>query len=290
MQDKFHTNTNILGILGHPIKHSYSPFMHNLAAELLNLDYIYLPFDVPQDSLKDALKGIIALGITGFNVTLPFKEGIISYLHSVSEEAAIIGSVNTVVNELGKLTGYNTDTTGIYETLAPYKDDFSGLEVSIIGAGGAARALVYTLIRHFKPSRINIINRTEQKAESLKIYFTDKMKYEYIHTYELFPHEIIPVLNSSKLIINATSVGMLPDTDDSPINTPKIFMKNQIVFDTVYNPADTRFLQLARGEGAITLNGIKMLVHQGARAFELWTGQQMPIEAIYDAVRKHLEP
>lgn len=290
MLDKFHTNTNILGILGHPIKHTYSPFMHNLASELLKLDYIYLPFDVPQDSLKDALKGVLALGIKGFNVTLPFKEMILSYLHSVSEEAAIIGSVNTVVNELGKLTGYNTDAAGVYESLLPYKEDFSGLEVSVIGSGGAARAVLYTLLRNFRPGKINIINRTEQKAESLKEYFSEKMKFSNIESYELFPHNVIPVLNSSKLIINTTTIGMSPEIDDSPVNATKAFKQDQIVFDIVYNPAETKFLQMAKAEGATTINGIKMLVSQGAKAFELWTGQQMPFEAVYDAVRKHLEP
>jgi shikimate dehydrogenase len=290
MQNLFYQNTGVLCLIGHPVKHSYSPFIHNIALNLTGLDYIYLPFDIPQDNLKAAIKGFLALGIKGFNVTLPYKEAIMPSLQSISEEASTIGSVNTVVNDLGKLVGYNTDVHGITETLMPYKDAISGLEVSILGAGGAARAALYALIRYFKPSKINIINRSEQRAESLKIYFAEKMKYEDIEAYELFPPDVLPVLNNSKLIINATPIGMSPDADDSPINNSKIFVPNQIAFDIVYNPVNTRFLQMAQSEGAIPLDGIKMLVHQAAKSFELWTGAQMPVDGVYDALRKYLEP
>lgn len=290
MQNLFYQNTGVLCLIGHPVKHSYSPFIHNIALNLTGLDYIYLPFDIPQDNLKAAIKGFLALGIKGFNVTLPYKEAIMPSLQSISEEASTIGSVNTVVNDLGKLVGYNTDVHGITETLMPYKDAISGLEVSILGAGGAARAALYSLIRYFKPSKINIINRSEQRAESLKIYFAEKMKYEEIEAYELFPPDVLPVLNNSKLIINATPIGMSPDADDSPINNSKIFVPNQIAFDIVYNPVNTRFLQMAQSEGAIPLDGIKMLVHQAAKSFELWTGTQMPVDGVYDALRKYLEP
>jgi len=172
--NKFNHNTKIIGVIGHPIKHSFSPLMHNLAFDLLKLDYAYLPFDVPISSLKDALKGILALGIKGVNVTLPLKEKIIDFLSDVSEEANVIGAVNTVVNENGALRGYNTDVSGVFETLNPYKDELTGSSVTIVGAGGAARSVIYTLIRHFKPKEINIVNRTEQKAESLKNYLLRK--------------------------------------------------------------------------------------------------------------------
>ena len=290
MQNIFHTNTNVLCLIGHPIKHTYSPFIHNLSANLLGLEFLYLPFDIPQDNLKDALRGMVALGIKGFNVTIPYKETILPYLHTISEEAAIVGSVNTVVNDLGKLVGYNTDVNGIYETLVPYKDEISGLEVSVFGAGGAARALIYNLIRYFRPSKINIINRTEQRAESLKLYFLEKMKFENIECYELFPPDILPILNQSKLIVNTTSLGMHPDVDDSPISLPNAFIENQIVFDMVYNPVSTKFLRQAKAEGATIINGIKMLVYQGAKSFELWTGTQMPVDSVYDALIKYLEP
>jgi shikimate dehydrogenase len=152
--DKFNIDTKITGIIGHPIKHTFSPFMHNIAFELLNLNYIYLPFDVPPSNLKPAIKGMVAYGIKGLNITLPHKESIISIVKNVSEEVSIIGAANTIVNEDGNLKAYNTDVQGIFETLLPYKEKIINSEVSIIGSGGASRSAIFTLIRNFKPSRI----------------------------------------------------------------------------------------------------------------------------------------
>lgn len=288
MKNTFHQNTQLLGLIGHPIKQSFSPFIHNITSEILGLEYIYLPFDVPQSNLRNALKGMVALGIKGFSVTIPHKESIITHLSDVSDEANIIGSVNTVVNDMGKLVGYNTDVYGILETLNPFKDEINGAEVSVIGSGGAARAAIYCLIRYFKPSGINIINRTEQRAESLKTYFSSKMKYDEIKTYELFPPDLLTVFQSSKLIINATSIGMMPEIDNTVINLPNAFYKGQIVFDMVYNPTKTQLLKLAESEGALALNGINMLVYQAAKSYELWTGVEMPIEEISRALEQFI--
>jgi shikimate dehydrogenase len=280
MKDTFHLNTKLLGLLGHPIKQTYSPFIHNIAAQMKDLDYIYLPFDVPAANLRNALRGMIALNIKGFNVTIPHKENIIQYLNNVSEEASIIGSINTVVNELGKLNGYNTDVDGVLATLTPYKKEINGNDVSVVGAGGGARAVIYSLIRHFKPKKIFIINRTEQRAEALKNYFDAKMKFTAIKTRELFPPDLVKIFNDSKLIINATSVGMFPDSDDVITKLGDSFVKDQLVFDLVYNPPETRLLQLAASKGAIVLDGLKMLVHQAAKSFELWTGEKIPVDEL----------
>ena len=288
MKNTNHLNTKLLGLLGHPIKHSYSPFIHNLTIELKKMDYIYLPFDVPNSSLKNALRGMIALGIKGFNVTIPHKENIIQHLHNVSEEASIIGSVNTIVNDMGKLNGYNTDVSGVLETLLPFKEKISGEEMSVVGAGGAARAVIYTLIRYFKPKKIYLINRTEQRAESLKNYFMDKMKFESFKTMELFPPDIVDILSGSKLIVNATSVGMFPDIDDTITKLGKSFAKGQVVFDLVYNPTRTKLLRTAEAEGAETLDGLKMLVYQAAKSFELWTGEQMPVDEIQKSLKLYI--
>ena len=285
MKNTFHLNTKILGLIGHPIRHTYSPFIHNVTAELKKLDYIYLPFDVPASNLKTAVKGMLALGIKGFNITIPHKENIINLLTDVSEEASIIGSVNTVVNDLGKLNGYNTDVYGIMETLLPYKNEISGKDICVVGAGGAARAVIYTAIRHFKPDKIYLINRTEQKAESLRSYFKDKMKFDSFVTKELFPPNLVEVFGESKLIINATSVGMFPDSDDSITSLSDSFYKGQIIFDLVYNPPETKFLKLAAQKGAVALDGLKMLVYQAAKSFELWTGEEMPKDKIYDSLK-----
>lgn len=289
MKNSFHLNTKIIGLLGHPIKHSYSPFVHNVAIELKRLDYIYLPFDVPAANLKNALKGMVALGIKGFNITIPHKENIIQYIGNISEEASIVGAVNTVVNDLGKLTGYNTDVHGILETLAPFKEDITGKEATVVGSGGAARAVIYTLIRYFKPSRINIINRTEQRGEALKKYFSDKMKYYEFKTRELFPPENTNLFAGSKLIVNATPVGMFPAPDDTITSLANSFVKDQVVFDMVYNPPQTGLLKLAASRGAIPVSGLKMLVLQAAKSFELWTGEEFPVEQIHKSLEVFIE-
>jgi shikimate dehydrogenase len=288
MKDSFHLNTQIVGLLGHPIKHTFSPFIHNISFEIKKLDYIYLPFDIPPANLKNALKGIVALGIKGFNVTIPHKENILELMNDVSEEASIVGSINTVVNDLGKLTGYNTDVNGIFETLNPYKKKIAGEVVSVVGSGGAARAVIYALIRYFKPKKIFLINRAEQRAESLKNYFKAKMKYEAFKTKELFPPDLVSIFNDSKLIVNSTPVGMFPNKDDTITTLEDSFYKDQIVFDLVYNPPKTRLLQIAEKKGAIILDGINMLIQQAAGSFKLWTGEDLPVENLHQSIQLYI--
>ena len=288
MKDSFHANTKIIGLLGHPIKHSYSPFVQNVAFEFGKLDYIYLAFDVPSANLKSALNGVLALGMKGLNVTLPHKEKIIQYLDELSEEAGTIGAVNTIVNDQGKLIGYNTDVAGIIETLTPFKKQITGSTVTVLGAGGGARAAIYALIRHFKPEKINLINRTVQRADSIQNYFSTKMRYDGFKTMDLFPPDIVESLRSSSLIINATTIGMFPEMDDTITDLKESFNSSQIVFDLVYNPTKTKFLKLAEAQGATTLGGLKMLVSQAAKSFELWTGVNMPVDKISKSLELYI--
>ena len=280
MRDSFFANTELIGLIGHPIKHSYSPFIQNYALELMNLEYIYLPFDVPAENLKSAVNGVLSLGLKGLNVTLPHKEKIIKYLDELSEEASIIGAVNTIVNDHGKLIGYNTDAHGILETLLPYKDKISGTKVTVIGAGGSARAVIYTLLRHFKPEELNIINRTQQRADTLVNDFSLKMRYDSFHTFELFPPDNVETLSNSCLIVNATTMGMFPDVEDTITDLENSFNEDQIVFDLIYNPTKTNFLKMAEMQGAKVVGGLKMLISQAAKSFELWTGIEMPMDKI----------
>lgn len=289
MKNLTHVNTKLLGLIGHPIKHSYSPFIHNAAFEIKKLDYIYFPFDITKSNLKSAIKGMSILGVQGFNVTIPHKENILDMLNTISEEASIIGAVNTVVNDHGELNGYNTDVYGVTETLAPYKKDISGSVISVIGAGGASRAVLYSLIRNYKPKKIYLINRNEQKAESLKSYFSEKVKFDSIQTKELFPPDLVEIFQSSKLIINTTSVGMFPEVDDSITDLGESFKKGQIVFDLVYNPIKTKFLKLAQKQGAEILDGLSMLIYQAAKSFELWTGEEMPQEQVKNSIKYYIE-
>jgi shikimate dehydrogenase len=288
VRDSFFANTELIGLIGHPIKHSYSPFIQNYAFELMGLDYIYLPFDVPAENIKTAVNGILALGLKGLNVTLPHKEKIIKYLDELSEEASIIGAVNTIVNDHGKLMGYNTDAYGILDTLLPYKNKISGTKVTIIGAGGSARAVIYTLLRHFKPEAVNIINRTHQRADTLVNDFSLKMRYDAFHTFDLFPPDNVEILSNSRLIVNATTMGMFPDVDDSITDIEDSFNDEQIVFDLIYNPTKTSFLKMAEMQGAKVVGGLNMLISQAAKSFELWTGVEMPIDKITKKLEEYI--
>ena len=279
-------STKIVGVIGHPIKHSLSPKMHNLTFQMEGLNYIYLPFDVPSSSVGDSLKSMSVLGIRGFNVTIPHKEKIIQFMDHVSEEASTVGAVNTIVNEGNQLFGYNTDVNGIVESLTPYKEEIANSIVSVIGAGGAARSVLYALIRHFKVNKINIINRTEERTESIKDHFIDKMRFENINTHELMAKENLAQFQESKLIINTTSIGMAPNIDDTPTEIKESFNSSQIVFDLVYNPIKTKFIQIAESQGAEVINGLKMFVVQGAKSFELWTGKQMDTKLMQDELSK----
>jgi len=287
-QNKFNHNTKIVGVIGHPIKHSFSPLMHNIAFELAGLNFIYLPFDVPASSLKDAFKGMTALGILGFNVTLPLKEKVLPLLKDVSEEVNIIGAANTVINDNGILHGYNTDVQGIVESLNPFKEELSGANVTVIGAGGSSRSVIYSLIRYFKVGHINIVNRTEQTAESLKEYFPARMFFREFKALPLFPSDLIGTFRDSKLIINTSSMGMFPEVDDSATTIADSFVKDQIVFDVVYNPVKTKLLILAESQGATIITGLKMFVEQGAKSYALWTGEEMEKEKVYRAIESYL--
>ena len=288
MRDSFFANTELIGLIGHPIKHSYSPFIQNFALEQMKLDYVYLPFDVPAENLKSAVSGVLSLGLKGLNVTLPYKEKIIKFLDELSEEASTIGAVNTIVNDHGKLMGYNTDAYGIIETLLPFKDKITGTKVTVIGAGGSARAVIYTLLRHFKPEEVNIINRTQQRADTLVNDFSLKMRYDSFHTFELFPPDNVEILSNSRLIINATTLGMFPEVDDTITDLEESFNEEQIVFDLIYNPTKTKFLKMAETQGAKVVGGLKMLISQAAKSFELWTGVEMPTAEIDSKLEKYI--
>jgi shikimate dehydrogenase len=276
VRDPFFANTELIGLIGHPIKHSYSPYIQNYALEEMGIDCIYLAFDVVSENLRSSVNSVLTLGLKGINVTLPHKEKIIKYLDELSEEASIIGAVNTVVNDHGKLIGYNTDANGVLETLLPFKDKISGTKVTVIGAGGSARAVIYTLLRYFKPEEINIINRTHQRADTLMNYFSLKMRYDSFHTFELFPPDNVETIKNSRLIINSTTIGMYPEIEDSITDIEDSFNEEQIVFDLIYNPTKTKFLRMAEEQGAKVIGGMTMLISQAAKSFQLWTGVEMP--------------
>lgn len=288
MQDFLRLKTNLIGLIGHPIKQTYSPLIHNLAIKIKNLDYYYLPFDVDSMNLKRALDGLIALNFVGFNITIPYKSKVLPLINYLSEEALVIGAVNTVTINEGNLNGYNTDVFGVVETLINYKSDLIEKEFAVFGAGGSARAVIYALIKNFKPTKIYLINRTEDRALVIKESFREKLKFNSIEVLNLVLPDLVEIIQSSKLVVNATSVGMYPEVDDSVINSEKFFNKDQIVFDLIYNPQETKFLEYAKRAGATTKNGLDMLIYQAAKSFELWTSEEFPINEVKQELGKIL--
>lgn len=256
----------LFGLLGYKISHSMSPIMHNDAFKVEQLPHHYQLFDVDPEKLKDAVCGIKALNIAGFNITIPHKVAIMEYLDEIDETAQMIGAVNTVVNDNGKLIGYNTDSDGYLTSLLEVTGDrLKNMDVLVIGAGGASRAIVYSLAKYGVKSLV-IANRTIEKAETIA---QDCKHFMQIKTSTMKESEANLV--NFDLIINTTSIGMSPNIDESPIEINEL-KENAVVSDIIYNPLKTKLLQDAEAKGATILNGVGMFVGQGALAFEKWTG------------------
>ena len=271
----------LFAVLGDPIGHSMSPVMHNDLFSFYNIDAYYLPFQVKSENLEDAVKGLKAIGAGGFNVTVPHKSKIIPFLDEVDELAASIGAVNTVVNDGGKLIGYNTDGPGFLSGLHTSLPSIQGKRVLIIGAGGAARAIYFTLAKE-RPAVIDITNRTLEKAESL----IEACPYTISSTAKSIA-EAGKQIEEYDLIIQTTMVGMSPRLDEKPLDINNL-RKESMVCDIIYNPLTTQFLHDANGQGARTQNGIEMFVYQGALAFEKWTGILPDIQRMRLNVLKQL--
>ncbi|MBD8069226.1 shikimate dehydrogenase [Bacillus sp. PS06] len=256
----------IYGVIGDPIAHSMSPDMHNDLFQFYNLHARYHAFHVKQEHLRDAIKGFKAIGLSGFNVTIPHKVAILEMLDEVEEVAANIGAVNTVVNENGKLVGYNTDGQGyITSLMTKIKKELKECQVLIIGAGGAARG-IYISLAAAGVKTIDIVNRTAENADKIIASCRYKTSSSY---YEISGNEYD--LTKYDIIINTTSIGMHPNIDQTPIPIEQD-LSGTVVSDIIYNPLETSFLKDAQRNGAIIDNGIGMFVYQGALAFEKWTG------------------
>ncbi|MFN3560473.1 MAG: shikimate dehydrogenase [Chloroherpetonaceae bacterium] len=282
------TIKKVLGLIGSEISYTLSPLMHNTAAEALGLNYIYNVFEVStSDDLPAAIEGIRALDIAGVNVTIPYKERAVKYLDSLSAEASEVQAVNTILNQDGTLIGHNTDIFGFAEPLKAYKSELEKEQVAVLGSGGAARAAIQALKTAFKPSSIIIVARNDAKADALKDDFKRRTKSLKLKTLNIADAEIVEKLRDCKLIINATPVGSarLSASKEELFPAEKLWTKDHIAYDLVYNPLQTTFLKGAQTAGAKTISGLEMLLFQGAKSFELWTGKAMPI----DLVRKTLQ-
>lgn len=256
-------------VIGDPVTHSLSPQMHNAGYESIHIDdkYVYVACRVAVVDIENFIKGVRAMGIQGVSCTIPHKLAVMPFLDEIDEVAKKIGAVNTIVNKNGKLVGYNTDWLGILEPLKQQMD-LKGKNVAILGAGGAARAAAYAVMS--QNANLTIYNRTLDHAEKLAQEFNCK-------TASLYDYE---EMKNADVIINTTAVGLHPHENETPL--PKEYIaKHQIVFDVVYtSQGETKLLRDAKEQGATTISGIEMLLHQGFAQFTLFTGHDAPIEAM----------
>jgi shikimate dehydrogenase len=279
--------TKVLGIIGDPIEHSLSPLMHNAAFAQMGADYCYLPFRVRKEELGKAIEGMRALNIRGLNVTIPHKVAVIPFLDKLDPLAEKIGAVNTIVNDDGKLTGYNTDANGFLQSLIEGGIEPASKNIVLLGAGGAARATAFILAK--RNANLVILNRkleldwAEDLAQSIS-----RISEKEVKALKLDEENLGRVLDKADILINATSVGMSPDSDKTPVPA-KLLKSGMIIFDIVYNPIKTRLLTEAEAAGAKTISGIDMLIWQGAASVEKWTGLKEPIELMREVIIKALQ-
>ncbi|MCJ7656189.1 MAG: shikimate dehydrogenase [Candidatus Atribacteria bacterium] len=271
MKKEIDGKTKIIGVIGKNLKNSLSPLIHNQIILKHSLNFCYLPFQVAESNLGKAIQGIKALNIRGVNITFPYKEKVIKLLDEVEESARRIGAVNTIVNNKGILVGYNTDVIGFKKSLQEDgKFTIKGEKAIILGAGGAARAVVCALLEE-GVEEIYIFNRTLDKAEKIKQDFSSFFPKSSIYVFPLEEENLKDKIERAHLLVNATSLGIPPQIDKTPLPDEKLFHPNLLVYDLIYHPAKTLFLRQAETAGAKIINGLPMLVYQGMESFYLWT-------------------
>ena len=275
--------TDIYGIFGHPVKHSLSPDMHNSAFNTLGLNSVYVAFDIDPESIEEATRAIRVMGIRGINITIPHKQTIIPYLDEVSPDAKLTGAVNTVKNENGRLLGYNTDVGGFLRAIREDLD-FSpeGNTLFLIGAGGAARAVLSAFCMN-GGAVVYITDIIKDKALELANQFKANFQNITIETVELDNQNLIEQkLNEADILVNASPAGMDGvGSLDIPLTS---LNKNAVVYDLVYKPPDTSLLKEAKQLGHKASGGLSMLLYQGAESFEIWTGENAPVEIMKKAL------
>lgn len=284
---KISGKTKVYALIGDPVEHSLSPIIQNAAFRHLDLDYVYVVFNVKSGGLRDAVYGVKALGIRGLNVTMPHKTAITPYLDELDEIACKTGSVNTVLNNNGKLIGYTTDGIGALKALRYAGIDPMGKKIVILGAGGASRSISFTLAEH--ASELVILNRTFSKAKALKDDICkalgDKVK---VRAAPLIDENLSVELADADILVNATSVGMKPNENKTPVKQTYL-RRDLAVFDLVYEPLETRLLREAKSIGAKVVDGLSMLVHQGAASFEIWTGVKAPVNVMMETALRTIQ-
>jgi shikimate dehydrogenase len=277
--------TRVCGVIGDPIEHTLSPIIHNAAFNALKLDYTFLAFKVKPVEVENAVNAMRALNLRGLNVTMPHKSTVMNFLDRTDLSAQIVNSVNTILNKESKLFGFNTDGVGALKALRENGVEPKGRKVLLLGAGGAARAIAYTMAK--EADELAVLNRTVKQAQALA-KLLEKAANKKIVAGSLSPTEIQHNLQDSDILINATSIGMKPKADESLV-APKLLRSNLAVMDIVYNPIETKLAKEAKAAGAKVVSGVEMLIYQGAASFELWTGKSAPVEVMRQAALNHLQ-
>lgn len=282
MKKEITGETRLICLLGSPVAHSVSPLMHNAAFEALSLSYRYLCFDIKENRIKEAVEALKLLNARGFNCTMPLKTVVVPFCEELSLAAQLMGAVNTVVIKDGRLIGHNTDGTGYMQAVKEAGYSISGEKMTLLGAGGAATAIcVQAALDGLK--EINVFSRPGERFQKMEKLAEKLMKETdcRIGVKELSDRVALEEsLSTSKILTNATSVGMAPREEGCPIPEDILLPKNLIVSDIIYNPRQTRLLTMAKKAGCPYFNGMNMLLYQGAAAFKLWTGEEMPVELV----------
>ena len=281
--------TSLTGLLGSPVAHSISPLMHNFSFQHLGIDWVYLCFDVKEEGLEDAVKGLRTLQVKGFNLTMPDKNRILEYLDELSPAARLIGAVNTVENKEGHLIGHNTDGIGFMRSVEEQGIQMKGKSMTLLGMGGAATAICaqaaldgVEAIHIFAREGSSHRRRMETLISELGKITACKIEIQDIGNKQ----KLGEAIRESKLLVNATSVGMAPHTEECLIPDASFLHQNLTVADIIYNPWKTKLLTMAEKAGCTAFNGYSMLLWQGAEAFHIWTGQEMPVALVREYLQK----
>ena len=276
-------STVLVGVIGNPVKHSLSPVILNAAFREAKINWVYTAFETPEEKLADAIGGIRALGIAGLSVTMPHKAKICSLLDEISDSAQSLGAVNCIVNDAGNLKGHNTDGDGFLDAVKHDAGlDVAGKKVLVIGSGGSARSIIYSLGKA-EAREIAVINRTKNKAlDALELAGSVGRYVE--------ENEISKVVSEADLVVNATPVGMsdTEGTSSFPLE-PNLLTKGQLAVDLIYHPISTPWMEALRDRGVEVHGGLSMLIFQAAKAFKLWTGKDAPVEAMRKAALDEIE-
>ena len=278
---KVHGKTKVCAVIGDPVGHSLSPCMHNAAYEALGLDFIYVAFHVRD--VRKATEGVLGFDIRGLSVTIPHKVAIMAYLDEISPLARHIGAVNTVVNQDGKLIGTNTDAPGALRAIEE-KEPVQGKTITMLGVGGAARAVAFALACERQPKELILLYRAEDESMAAGLKNDIQPNTSVVITCKTMHADVLQeCIPASDIIVNTTPVGMHPHVEQCLV-PEALFSPNHLVFDIIYNPAKTLLLQRAQNRGARIINGVPMFVYQGAEQFTLWTGKEAPVKIMKNAV------